>query len=342
MKVLMIPDIKHPYMLKLGEELNREGIEVSYIKSFHYSTPMNIIKTIYLRLRGYDIIHIHWMFVFPFIFMMKFYVKFAHLLGYKVVWSIHDILPHDQHTEKSKKKAVWFYNNVDYKFIHYRSNVKVLKETLGVEEKDLKVIYHPSLEESYPNEVSKEEARKELGIPMDSKVSLCFGHMRGYKGVDIFLDAMKLLGDDHHGLIVGKPQDKELYRRIESESSGMSNVTVVPRMVDASEVQTYLNACDVLVAPYRHITTSGVTLLAYSFSRPVISTSLGCIPEVIKNGRTGLIVEENIPESIAAAIRKIFTMDHEKMGKDAYALSKKFSWEGLCKKTIEGYKEITT
>ncbi len=339
MKVIMIP-AKHAYIQSLGEELNKEGIDVFYMKSFHYSTPYNLIQTILLRRKEYNIIHIHWMFVFPFNFAMKLYVKFAKMLGYKVVWSIHDILPHDKHTKRSKKKAIWFYNNVDYKFIHFKSNVKKLKDTLGVEEKNLKVIYHPSLEESYPNEISKEEARKMLGISTDKKVALCFGHIRWYKGVDIFLDAIKLLDDDFYGLIVGKPQDRDLYRKLKAESTGVKNVTLVPRRVDDQEVQIYLNACDVVVAPYRDITTSGIFSLAYAFSRPFISTDKGSISEVINHGKTGLIVKENTPENVANAIKRIFTMDYEEMGNNAYVLSKKFSWSCLCKKTIEGYQYI--
>ncbi len=334
----MIPS-NHAYIQKLGEELKKEGIDVSYMKSFHYSTPFNFIKTVFLRLFGYNIIHIHWVYVFPFVFLMKLYVKFSKVLGYKIVWTIHNIHSHE-YDQKDILKSRWFYNNVDYKFIHYKSNIDILKKTLEVDEKNLKVIYLPSFEEVYPNDISKADARKKLGIPLDKKIALCFGQIRTYKGVDIFQEAVELLDDEYYGLIVGEIRNKELFKQIKIASAGNSNIMIVPRRVSDEEVQIYLNACDVVVAPYRDITTSGVASLAYAFSRPFISTNKGCIPEVIEDEKTGLILNDNTPESVANAIKKIFTMDYQKMGNDACAFSKQFNWQGLKDNTIEVYKKV--
>ena len=197
-KVIMIPH-NHEYIFRLKKELEKEGVEVKLLKPFHYSTFANFIKIFFLKFKGYKIIHVHWLYVFPFFWLMKLFVKFSKKLGYKIVWTIHNILPHER-KKGDVEMTRWFYKNADYKFIHYKINLENLRKILNVEPENIEVIYHPIFD-SYPNEISKEEARRKLGIPMDKKVVLCFGMIRKYKGMELFADAIEKLGSDYIGII---------------------------------------------------------------------------------------------------------------------------------------------
>jgi beta-1,4-mannosyltransferase len=343
MKVIIIP-CNHEYITKLTEVLREKGVSVKWFNSFHYSTPANFLKTVVYRCLGYKIIHIHWTYVFPFNFLMKFYIKFAKLLGYKFVWTIHNIKSHE-FTEKDIEKSRWLYNNVNYRFVHFKSNVKELKDTLQItNDKNLSVIYHPTFESVYPNTMSQEEARNKLGLSLDKKIALCFGQIRRYKGTDIFAQAFELLYqkgyEDYCGLVVGEVKDKDTIEKIGVIEKKVNNIRLITGYVPIGDVQLYLNACDIVVAPYREITTSGVLALAYAFSRPFISTNKGSISEMIENGKTGIILKENTAKAVSEAIIKIFNMDHKQMGKDAYVFSQKFTWTGVRDSTIDGYKEV--
>ncbi len=340
MKVIMIPR-SNQYIVKLADLLRKDSVKVKQFKSFHYSAPSNFIKTFFYRLVGYKIIHIHWVYVFPFSFIMKSYIKFAKRLGYKIIWTVHNVHPHE-HTDKEKDKTIWFGKNVDYFFIHYESNVSKLEKYTGsaISKKKITVINHPSYEEIYPNKISKVEARIILGIPQSKKVVLCFGQIRKYKGVDLFQQGMELLDNDYHGLIVGEIKDRDLFEAIDISSAAMDNLMIVPRRVTEDEVQIYLNACDVVVMPYEDVATSGVALLAYAFSRPILSTKVGCMSEILEEGKTGLFIDDWSGIGVKTAILKIFKKDYEKMGDDAYEYSKKFTWDELREKTIEGYREV--
>jgi len=68
-KVIMIPH-NHEYILRLKKTLEKENVIVSLLPPFHYATPYNFLKVLFLRLFGYRIIHIHWVYVFPFSFLM--------------------------------------------------------------------------------------------------------------------------------------------------------------------------------------------------------------------------------------------------------------------------------
>lgn len=339
MKVIMIPG-NHAYVQKLAKILRKDNVSVKLFNSFHYSTPMNFLKTLIFRPFGYKIIHIHWMYVFPFTFMMKFYIKLVKRIGYKIVWTVHNVHPHENF--EKDKKTEWFAKNVDYFFINYKSNVTKLGEYVGfsINKNKIIIIYHPSYEDIYPNTITQEEARKILEIPLDKKVALCFGQIRRYKGADIFAKAFELLDSSYCGLIVGEPKDNKLKNELEIITSSLNNILLVCRRISEDEIQVYLNACDVVVTPYRDITTSGVASLAFAFSKPFIATNKGSISEVVEDGKTGIIIDENTPNSIVDAIKRLFSMDYVQMGVNAHDYSKRFSWDGLKDSTINGYKKV--
>ena len=68
-------------------------------------------------------------------------------------------------------------------------------------------------------------------------------------------------------------------------------------------------ALDVAVLPsYRE--AQGLTILeAMALSRPVVASNVGGIPEMVEDGRTGLLVPPHDPEALAAAITRLLT-DH--------------------------------
>ena len=337
-KVIMLPH-NHEYIFRLKEELEKEGVKIALLKPFHYSTLANFLKVFFLKFKGYRIIHVHWLYVFPFFWLMKLFVKFSKKLGYKIVWTVHNILPHER--RKGDIEMVrWFYKNADYKFIHYKINLENLKKILNVEPENIEVIYHPIFD-AYPNEISKEEARKKLGIPVNKKILLCFGMIRKYKGMELFADAMEKLGNDYIGIIAGKRKSKEVATYLKKKEKELENLIVVDKFIPDENVQIYFNACDVVVLPYTSITTSGVVSLAYSFAKPVITTNVGGLPEIVINGKTGFLVEPNNTDALVKAIKEIFNMDYEKMGKEAYKMAKeRYTWKRLAEQTIKVYEKV--
>jgi len=334
----MIP-LNHQYIQKLAKELRKEGIKIKMMKSFHYSAPYNFIATLLLKPFGYKIIHIHWIYVFPFSFLMKLYIKLAKLIGYKIVWTVHNVHPHENF--ENNEKTRWFAKNVDYFFIHYNSNVKKLEDYIQcpIEKNKIKIIFHPSFEDIYTNKLTQEEARDMLDIPKDKKVILCFGQIRRYKGIDLFQQAMNSLTEEYFGLIVGEIKDKELFKEINSKLE-IPNLQIVPKRIKNEDIQIYLNASDVVITLYTDITTSGITLLAYSFSKPILSTRVGCMSEILVEGKTGFFIADRTPLAVKNSIIQLFKEDYKKMGKDSYMFSKKFSWTLLIDSIIQGYGEV--
>ncbi|MEF8849111.1 MAG: glycosyltransferase family 4 protein [Candidatus Thermoplasmatota archaeon] len=338
-KVVMIPH-DHEYINKLKDSLEENAVEVSSLKPFHYSTLFNFLKVFWLKFKGFKIIHVHWLYVFPFVWLMKLFVLFGKKLGYRFVWTIHNVLPHEVES-KDIEKTRWFFKNMDHCFIHYKSNVKNLEEVLGFKPENVKVIYHPTFEGSYPNNIGKNEARQKLGVPLDKKMVLCFGMFRKYKGMELFADVFESLDEDFYGVIAGEGKDKNVLRYLKNKEEKVDNLKVFDGFVKDENIQVFFNACDVVVLPYLNVTTSGVVLLAYSFSRPVITTNVGGLKEVVEDGETGFLIPPDDVESLEKAVKKIFSLGHMEMGEKAYQLSKeKFSWDKVAKATDEIYKKV--
>ena len=340
-KVFVIPR-NHEYINRLGHSLNKAGIRVKNLKPFHYSTPMNILRLLFFRMAGYRIVHVHWLYIFPFAFVMKWFYFFCKVLGIRIIWEMHNIVPHSC-KERDIKNARWFHEKAHAIIFHSKSDIERSREMLGAESGKMHIIIpHGNFSGSYENTVSKKEARKLLSIPAGMKVILCFGFIRKNRGYEYLIEAVKGM-EDVVVVIAGKILESETYHQLVEYARGNANLKLFAKWVENSEVQFYFNACDIVVLPYTHITTSGVIPLAYSFSRPVITTNIGGIKGVVINESTGLLVSPEDAKALREAIERLFSLDFEKMGRYAreYA-EKEFSWDSNARKIKELYLAVLT
>jgi glycosyltransferase involved in cell wall biosynthesis len=156
--------------------------------------------------------------------------------------------------------------------------------------------------------VDRESARRELGLTRDTV--LFFGYVRPYKGLAVLLRAMPRVLEklDVDLLVVGEfYEDRTKYDKLIDDLGIRGHVRVVAEHVPDEGVRTYFSAADVVALPYLSATQSGITQIAYAFGLPVISTDVGGLPEVVRDGETGYIVKAKDDEALAAAIVRYFT-----------------------------------
>ena len=152
------------------------------------------------------------------------------------------------------------------------------------------------------------EPRRQLGIADDRKVSLFFGFIRDYKGLDLLIDALAKLPPDHVLIIAGEPYgDMAKYHAAIARHGLRERVVDRIRYIADAEVPLFFSAADVVVLPYRSATQSGITAIAYHFGVPVIATDVGGLKEAVEDGRTGIIVPRPDADAIAGAIARFHT-----------------------------------
>ncbi|MEO9032578.1 MAG: glycosyltransferase [Ginsengibacter sp.] len=196
--------------------------------------------------------------------------------------------------------------------------------------KPARFVPHP-LYDNFGEKISKEEAREKLGINKDDQVLLFFGFIRKYKGLDILLNAMKLLKRDTSTqniklLIAGEfYEDEKKYLALLNDPEIKDNLIIRTQFIADSMVKYYLCAADCVVQPYRNATQSGVTPLAYHFEKPMIVSNVGGLPSLVPDKKVGLVAEPNA-ESIAEKIREYFEIGEEFFLSHLRAEKKKYSW----------------
>jgi glycosyltransferase involved in cell wall biosynthesis len=151
--------------------------------------------------------------------------------------------------------------------------------------------------------------RQKLGISSDDFVVLFSGKLSERKGVDLLVDALKqlpaslrarifllVLGDGK--LRAGLEAAVACEPRLRADFAGFRN---------QRELSPYFHASDVLVLPSRYGETWGLVVNdALHHGVPAIcSDSVGCVPDLIETGKTGLTFGTDRGEELARAVEQV-------------------------------------
>ena len=192
-------------------------------------------------------------------------------------------------------------------------------------------VLHP-LYDNFGARVTKEEARKKLGLNPHDRIILFFGFIRKYKGLDILLEAMKILRQKNAGiklLIAGEfYEDEKPYHELIAKNDLSSLIILRTGFIADKDVKYYLCAADAVIQPYRNATQSGVTPLAYHFEKPMVVTNVGSLPELVPDGKVGLVAEPDAA-SIATAVIRYFELGENYFIPHLRSEKEKYSWHQL-------------
>ena len=199
---------------------------------------------------------------------------------------------------------------------------------------------HPMFE-NFGKAVERDGACRRIGLDVEQRYTLFFGLIRDYKGLDLLLRAWaKWMPEGRKLLIAGEfYASREKYISLIEELGLREKVVLHDRFIADEDVRYYFSAADALVLPYRTATQSGVTQIAYNFSLPMIVTRVGGLPEIVPDGRVGLVCEPTA-ESIKDALEQLYEGDTLQRLKDNFAQERKrFSWAAMCDKLVEVYDQ---
>lgn len=254
----------------------------------------------------------------------------------KILFICHNVTEHEANFLSAAFTKLVLKNG-DYFIVHSEKDKEKLNKLLP--DANIKSAYHSSYEVFNFKRLDKKTAKETLSIR--GRMMLFFGFIRGYKGLEYALKAMPFILKEIEVkfYIVGEFwKHKDKYTRLIHELNMEKQVVIIDKYVANEEVALYFSACDVVVLPYISATGSGIVQVAFGFERPVVATRVGCLPEVVTEGKTGYLVEPKDPEAIARAV-----IDYYQKGREAeFAANIKsqkdrFSWQRLAE-TIESFK----
>ena len=135
-----------------------------------------------------------------------------------------------------------------------------------------------------------------------------FGRFEPTKGVDVLVEALGLLGERApRTLIIGQGPDRHIILN-KIKSLGLDDKIEMRPWMTHDELAQTLTRARMAVLPSREENFSLAVLSAMAVGVPVISTNVGGTPEIIRHGQTGLLVEPDDADALAAAIERL---DHD-------------------------------
>ncbi len=290
------------------EELKKKEIQfilaVNYIKRRGcislWKYLLLFMKIIWASFTGFDLIHAHYL------FPTGFLALFPHLLRHRPLV----ITAHGSDVNFGKRSR--FLRSL-IKFTCKRaSTVIFVSEDLAEKAKSLYSISSEKLrvidcgvdtEIFLPQD--KIYLREKLSLPLNRKIILFVGNLVKAKGVNFLIESIPdILSSEPNllAVIVGEGELEEKLR-IQVKDLGIENFVQFEGFKPHSEIALWMSASDLFVLPSLREGFGLVALEALSSGVPIVTSQVGGIPEFVKDGENGFLVEPGNPSEIAKKVR---------------------------------------
>jgi glycosyltransferase involved in cell wall biosynthesis len=294
-----------------------------------------IVPQLYTRLKGFDIIHLH----YPF-FGGAEYVYLATLLcGRKYFLTYHmDVYGNTL----LKKLLIGAYSKLFMKRIIQKAEMlgalsrEHLKSSQAARFVDWsKVVDMPNgVDTDIFSPREKNEALLDKHGLRDKVVVLFVGNLQPFKGLHILIDAMAMVKDERIVLLIVGGGYCETNYRMQVKEKGLQERVLFagPQSIDEN-LPLYYNLCDFLVLPSTYSESFGLVVLeAMASGKPAIVSSLPGPSHLIDHGKDGLIVKTGDREDLKIKIEYlgINTVIRQGMGMAAREkVLKKYRWDAI-------------
>ena len=183
--------------------------------------------------------------------------------------------------------------------------------------------------------LSKEEARKKLGLSQEEKYIVYTGNMQKNKCIEILLDIAVHLPNIKFLLVGGREEDLERLK-IYSEEIGVNNNIIFTGRQPISIVSEYLYAADVLIIPpvSAPLEKFGRTVLPFKIfpylaaGRPIVAPDLADMRELLKHEENAILVHPDSPKENAKAIDDLLKNNalQKRLSENAAKTSDSLTW----------------
>ena len=302
---------------------NPEDCQNPYLRLLYKSQEEGLLRIVpcpgvrfrwlWRNARNIDILHIHWpSFLYESpnarhrwkrLATVLAYFRLAKALGIKLVWTLHNVMPHQRmpgRIDVAARRALL--GLVDHVVAHEPEAVEEARRCFR-RRFSWSIVPHMSYRGAYPEGPGRDEARHALQLPQDARVYLYLGAIRPNKRVPQIIRAFRSARQRGEYLVVaGAPatphQETEVCKAKDRDDSVRLHLKAVPD----SQVALFHEAADLGVIGSR-ITTSGTMYLHLTYDLPVI-TPLETFPKRVLSLPCSIAYEDpavDLAEAIAHA-----------------------------------------
>ena len=121
---------------------------------------------------------------------------------------------------------------------------------------------------------------------------------------------------------------------------GLKHAQLHLRFISTKELVALYRAADIVVYPYRAITTSGALATGLALGKTIVASNLPVFRELLTNRENALLVDPNNSGELAAALLELSNDPHLRSQLAANVLAMHFgddSWQSIASKTKDFY-----
>jgi len=352
--VLASPRDENPYQELLYGELRRRGVRVTYDDGPTRSRTLNVALMPFMlawhRALGCQILHLHWVFQFNLPWAKQapwarwllekwfyLYLRTAHLLGYAIVWTAHDITPHAPVFYKDARAHVQLARESD---VVIALSQATAAEVASWRARAVRVVPFGAYALPELSEAARQEARRTLGWRHDETVVVHLGKLLPYKGADLLLQVAAGLPGHIRVVVAGACPD-EAYAGLLARlaRSGASRAELRLGRLNDEEMGLLLLGADVAAFPFREVTNSSSLLLASCYGLPVVAPGLPQLDD-LPAGHV-LRYDGSVAGLREALVGFSQLSEHQRqqMSSDARSWARSMDWGTVASLTLEAYGE---
>ncbi|MGH9592916.1 MAG: glycosyltransferase, partial [Bryobacteraceae bacterium] len=274
------------------------------------------------------------------------FIQVVRRLGCGVVYTVHNVLPQDT-GDRCREQYRRLYRLVDRLICHDECARDRLVNEFQVDAERISVIPHGPLLQPQ-SATTAANARAKLQLQPDEPLVLWQGILRPYKGVSFLLEAwqrIKSRGGRGHLAVVGNG-DLEMINEVRAQVTALkieSSVRLDLRFVSVEELADYYTAADVLVYPYREITTSGALMTGINYGKAIVATHQPAFQQVLREGENALMVDYGDVEGLAGRIERLIddpTLRARLGDRARISGANAVQWPEIAEKTLACYQAL--
>ncbi|WP_257181210.1 D-inositol-3-phosphate glycosyltransferase [Corynebacterium cystitidis] len=182
-----------------------------------------------------------------------------------------------------------------------------------------------------------EKARRDLGVPLHTKVIAFVGRLQEFKGPQVLIRAVAEMIERNPGRNVrvlmcggasGSNSSVHFYRAM-AHKLGLGNRIRFLEPRPPEELVAIYQAADVVAVPSYNESFGLVAIEAQATGTPVVAARVGGLPIAVADGKTGLLVDGHEPQAWADALARVLDDDslRHTMAEAAVERAQQFSWE---------------
>lgn len=292
----------------------------------------NFLLLLFLIRNKFDVIHLTW--------PANVYEFIIYMLKRKIILTVHDPFPHtglDTRIVRLRRKVA------------FRCVPHFIILNKAQREKFLSFYHLPSsavIDSRLSCYTYLNMVEQDMTTVPEQKYILFAGKISKYKGVEYLLEAMKKVHDTFPDIKLVVAGGGKYHFDI-SEYATLPYIDIRNRFIPDEELVALMNKTQFMVCPYTDATQSGVIMSSFTFGTPVIATRVGGLPEMLGNGKYGMLVKEKDTDALYLGICSLLS-DEEQLADYRKEIAKDYtsdgylSWKTIAEELRESYLQMAS